>query len=73
MVSRGTQPIMSAISERWPYEPIFPSGTTHMEAWRRCGIGSTGCSTSHGLTETVTDSVWRTMKWCDLERFLWHR
>ena len=73
MVSRGTQPIMSAISERWPYEPIFPSGTTQYEAWRRCGIGSTGVSTSHGLTETVTDSVCRTKICCGVERFLWHR
>ena len=68
-MSRGTQPIMSAISERWPYEPILPSGTTHKEAWRRCGIGSTGCSTSHGLTETVTVSVWRMKRSWALEPF----
>ena len=43
--------------ERWPYDPIFPSGTTQNSASRVYLKESTGFSTSHAFTEISTDSV----------------
>jgi len=71
-VMSGTQPSMIAISARWPYEPILPSGTAHREACRVISDASIGFSTCHGCTEMRTDSVCTIVKSRLREAFFQH-